>query len=118
VPTELEISGARAQAEVEASAYFTVAEALTNTAKHARATVAEVDVDIREKGMLHIEVSDDGRGGADLRAGSGLLGLKDRVEALGGTFAVQGAPGGGTTLLADLPLSGARPEPDARLSTG
>jgi signal transduction histidine kinase len=91
---------------VETATYFTVAEALTNTAKHGRATAVTVAVDADPTdGVLRIRVSDDGRGTADLSGGSGLVGLKDRIEALGGRFSVQTAPDAGTTLHAELPLN-------------
>jgi signal transduction histidine kinase len=88
---------------VELAAYYTVAEALTNAAKHAQATVVDVQVDSGD-GHLRIQVHDDGRGGADLLGGSGLLGLKDRVEALGGRITLDSPPGAGTTLHIELPL--------------
>jgi len=96
--------------QVETAAYFAVAEALTNAAKHADATVVSVAVEVHDR-VLRVRVSDDGRGGADPGAGSGLVGLKDRVEALGGRFAVQTAPGAGTTVHAELPLRSPAPSP-------
>jgi signal transduction histidine kinase len=98
---------------VETATYFAVAEALTNTAKHADATAVSVDVTIDVDAadeVLRIRVSDDGRGGADFGAGSGLVGLKDRVEALGGRFSVHTAADAGTTVSAELPLSQDRPD--------
>jgi signal transduction histidine kinase len=104
VPVGLEVRvDGRLPEQVETAAYFAVAEALTNTAKHANATVVTVAVEV-DDGVLRIRVSDDGRGGADPGAGSGLVGLKDRVEALGGRFAVRTAPDAGTTVHAELPL--------------
>jgi signal transduction histidine kinase len=94
--------GARAGEAVEAAAYFVVSEALTNVSRHAGARSAEVKVTHRD-GWLEVEVSDDGAGGADVAAGSGLRGLVDRVRALGGTLAVDSPPGGGTTLRVSLP---------------
>jgi len=82
-----------------------VAEALTNTAKHARASAAEVEVAIGE-GVLQVSVRDDGRGGAGFGRGSGLVGLKDRVEALGGRIWLHSPPGSGTTLEVHVPLGG------------
>jgi signal transduction histidine kinase len=82
-----------------------VSEALTNTARHAGATAAEVDV-TAGKGELRVCVRDDGRGGADSGQGSGLVGLRDRVEALGGGLSVHDSPGEGTTLEVRIPLSG------------
>ena len=79
-----------------------MAEALTNAAKHARASHVDVRVG-RENGAAVVEVADDGVGGADLSRGSGLRGLRDRVEALGGTLEVVSPEGAGTTLRARLP---------------
>jgi PAS domain S-box-containing protein len=87
---------------IEAAAYFTVAEALTNVAKYARATRAWVDVDQRD-GCLCVEIGDDGAGGADLRPGSGLQGLRDRIAAVNGTLTIDSPPGAGTVLRAHLP---------------
>ncbi len=89
---------------VEATAYFVVAEALTNTAKHAaaqRATVTARQAD----GRLRIDVVDDGIGGADIEAGTGLRGLEDRVAALGGTLRVDSRPGAGTAISVELPCA-------------
>jgi signal transduction histidine kinase len=88
--------------EVEASAYFIVAEALTNVVKHARASRSEVDVRAHG-GLLQIRVRDDGVGGAD-PAGHGLVGMSDRVAALGGELTIESPPGGGTILQATLPV--------------
>jgi signal transduction histidine kinase len=88
---------------VEIAAYYAVAEALTNAAKHAQATVVDLEVDTGENG-LRISVRDNGRGGADLHRGSGLLGIKDRIEALGGLLTVESPAGAGTTLQIALPL--------------
>lgn len=88
---------------VEIAAYYTVAEALTNAAKHARASVVTVNVDT-DATSLRISVADDGVGGAALDAGSGLVGLEDRVAALGGKLRLSSAAGVGTTLLAEMPL--------------
>jgi signal transduction histidine kinase len=88
----------------EIAAYYMVAEALTNTSKHARASAVEVQVELGE-GVLHVRVHDDGRGGADFARGSGLVGLKDRAEALGGRLSLHSAPGAGTKLQAELPLT-------------
>ena len=92
---------------VELAAYYVVAEALTNAAKHADASVVDVRVATGEE-QLQVEIRDDGHGGADPTGGSGLVGLKDRVEALGGRFWVQSVPGAGTTVQAELPLGPAR----------
>ena len=87
---------------VEAAAYFVVLEALTNVAKYASATAAEVTVQ-QVDGHVVVDVTDDGVGGADPSAGSGLSGLADRVAALGGRLEVQSPPGGGTVVRAELP---------------
>jgi signal transduction histidine kinase len=87
---------------VEAAAYYVVAEALTNVAKYARASAVRVDV-TRSDGHVEVTVADDGVGGADASRGSGLRGLADRVEALGGRLEVTSPTGAGTTLRARLP---------------
>jgi PAS domain S-box-containing protein len=89
---------------IEAAAYFTVSEALTNVARYAHATHAWIDVDQRE-GYLGVEVGDDGAGGADLRPGCGLQGLRDRIAAVNGTLTIDSRPGAGTILRAQLPIS-------------
>jgi signal transduction histidine kinase len=89
---------------IEATAYYIVSEALTNVAKHAEATKARVAITV-DAGALKFEVTDDGRGGADPAAGSGILGLRDRAEAIGGTLFVVSPPGKGTVVTAQLPLS-------------
>lgn len=89
---------------IEAAAYFTVAEALTNVAKYARANRAWVEVAQRE-GYLRIEIGDDGAGGADLQPGSGLQGLRDRIAAVNGTLTIDSQPGAGTILRAQLPIT-------------
>jgi signal transduction histidine kinase len=86
----------------EATGYFVAAEALANTLKHANASQVRVSVEY-EEGVLRIDVTDDGSGGADIGAGSGLLGLRDRVTALGGTLSVRSAPGRGTSVSAAIP---------------
>jgi signal transduction histidine kinase len=88
---------------VEAAAYFVVAEGLTNVVKHARATGATVEI-TTANGCARVQVRDDGGGGATLEEGSGLRGLADRVEALGGSLNVDSANGAGTTLIAEIPL--------------
>jgi signal transduction histidine kinase len=107
LPVELRVTAPRVDASVESAVYFTVAEALTNVARHAGARSATVAVEL-DGDALRAVVADDGAGGADLRAGSGLRGLADRVHALGGTLAVDSPPGGGTTLKAELPLAARR----------
>ncbi len=92
-------------APLAATAYFVAAEAVTNAAKHARAN--EIHVHVRAAGSrLLVTVADDGVGGADLSAGTGLLGLRDRVAALDGTLVVRSVPGTGTSVHAELPLEG------------
>jgi signal transduction histidine kinase len=86
------------------AAYHVVSEALTNAAKHADAPRAAVNVEA-VTGTMRISVRDDGCGGADFTRGSGLVGHKDRVEALGGQFWVHSPRGAGTTLRAELPLA-------------
>jgi PAS domain S-box-containing protein len=88
---------------VEVAAYYVVSEALTNVAKHARASVVQVTADTEDQ-AVRLSIRDDGVGGADIRSGSGLVGLRDRVEALRGTVDVHSPPGGGTALIATLPL--------------
>ena len=92
----------RFAAAVEATAYFVVAEALTNAARHADARSVEVAV-VHAGERLGVEVRDDGRGGADPAAGSGLRGLADRVAALGGRLSLTSPPGGGTVLTVEIP---------------
>ena len=104
VPVQLDLAvdpGLPQSAEV--AAYYVVAEALTNTAKHARASVVNVRVEA-EDANLHLCIRDDGIGGADSRKGSGLIGLIDRVEALGGRMDVSSPRGSGTSLLVKIPI--------------
>ncbi len=89
---------------VEVAAYYLVAEGLTNIAKYAEAASATVDV-ARENGTLIVEVSDDGKGGADPEGGSGLRGLADRVEALDGRLRIWSPAAGGTRLRAEIPCA-------------
>jgi signal transduction histidine kinase len=104
VPVELDVHvETRLTALVEVAAYYVVSEALANAAKHAHAAVVDVDVRARA-GRLVVVVGDDGVGGADPARGSGLVGLGDRVQALGGTFTVHSPAGQGTTLQVDLPI--------------
>ena len=105
VPVELRVALPNPQlaTSVEAAAYFTVCEALTNVAKHAGATHAWVTVEPFD-GHLGVEVGDDGAGGADRDAGSGLQGLRDRIAAVNGTLTIDSQPGAGTVLRAQLPI--------------
>jgi signal transduction histidine kinase len=104
VPVDNRVSVGRLPAAVEATAYFVVAEALTNVAKHSRARRATVTARA-EDGTLRVRVRDDGIGGA-LLDGSGLLGLADRLAALDGQLRVESPAGGGTLVAADFPLPG------------
>jgi signal transduction histidine kinase len=99
-----ELPGEPLPAHVETVAYFVVSEALANVAKHAQASQVSVSV-ATDMFFARIVIEDDGRGGADVR-GSGLRGLADRVETLGGTLRVDSAPGMGTRLAADIPVDG------------
>ena len=104
VPVVLDVRLPGGVAEsVEVAAYYVVAETLTNTTKHAEASRVDVTVELRD-GRLWVCVRDDGVGGADPARGSGLEGLKDRIEAFGGTMTLDSPSGGGTTLVAQLPL--------------
>jgi GAF domain-containing protein len=103
LPVHADVAGTRLPLEVEASAYFIVAEALTNVVKHAQAARAEVSA-VVDAGTLRLEVRDDGIGGADPE-GTGLLGLADRAAALGGRLRVESPRGAGTVVTAELPVS-------------
>jgi signal transduction histidine kinase len=89
---------------IELAAYYVVAEALANSVKHAHASVIDVQAATGE-GVLQVRVRDDGRGGADPTGGSGLIGLTDRVEALGGRLTLDSPPGAGTAMRVVLPLT-------------
>jgi signal transduction histidine kinase len=109
VPVELDLSGPeRLPERVEVAAYYVVSEGLSNAAKHARASVVHVDVKV-DSAVVEVSISDDGVGGADPGRGSGLVGLRDRVEALGGTIQTTSPPGQGTRLLARIPIGGEAP---------
>jgi signal transduction histidine kinase len=104
VRVELDLRAERRLPEpVEVAAYYVVSEGLTNVAKHAQASLVQVALDARDASM-RLSISDDGVGGAVLGPGSGLVGLSDRVEALGGTLRVTSPAGSGTTLLIQLPV--------------
>jgi len=106
LPVEVEeIPDERLPEPVEAAAYYLIAEALTNVAKYAQASAVRVRI-AAGAGDLVVEVSDDGVGGADPAAGSGLRGLADRVEALGGALAIVSSAGAGTVLRARIPSAG------------
>jgi PAS domain S-box-containing protein len=97
----------RLRPQVEATAYYIVSEALANVTKHADASYARVSLRV-DGGILRCEVADDGRGGADESAGTGILGLRDRAEAIGGTLTLSSPPGHGTVVSASLPLESPR----------
>jgi signal transduction histidine kinase len=104
IPVELEIrTEARADEPIEVAAYYVVSEALTNTTKHGHASHVQVTVERRDS-RLHLSIRDDGVGGADPAAGSGLIGLSDRVHALDGSIEIDSRRGTGTAIVADLPL--------------
>jgi GAF domain-containing protein/ketosteroid isomerase-like protein len=104
VPVRLDVGvDGRLPNPIELAAYYVIAEALTNAAKHAGASEAQVQVESGE-GLLRVCVRDDGRGGADLTRGSGLVGLTDRVEALGGHLTLESPLGAGTAVQVVLPL--------------
>jgi signal transduction histidine kinase len=102
LPVELRVTRRRVHPAVEAAIYFTVAEAITNIVKHAAATSVTVEVEVREESLVAM-IADDGVGGARAGAGSGLTGLADRLDALGGTLTVESPRSGGTTLRARIP---------------
>jgi PAS domain S-box-containing protein len=104
IPIAIACPSNRLPDHVEAAAYYIVSEALTNIAKHAEASRAEVAIEI-DGDFLRFEIIDDGRGGADPTGGTGILGLRDRAEALGGTLFVVSPPGRGTVVTAALPLN-------------
>jgi signal transduction histidine kinase len=101
VRLDVQVDG-RLSAECEATAYYVVSEAFANAVKYASASAVEIRVEAVE-GIMTVQVSDDGVGGADASRGSGLTGIRDRVEAVGGTLAVHSPPGSGTVLTARLP---------------
>jgi signal transduction histidine kinase len=103
IPVEIETPDEELPRSVGAAAYYVIAESLANVAKYAGATHATVAV-AHDNGRAVVEVADDGVGGADASAGSGLRGLADRVEALGGTLFVDSPPGAGTRIRAEIPL--------------
>jgi PAS domain S-box-containing protein len=104
IGVHIDVAQERFPEHVEVTAYYIVSEALTNVSKHARATRAGVVVR-RDDDVLRFEITDDGRGGANPSAGSGILGLRDRAEAAGGTLFVVSPPGRGTVVSGRLPLA-------------
>ena len=104
VPVKLDVRHERRLPDaVEVAAYYVASEALTNVSKHAEASLVELDLDL-DDASLRLSIRDDGRGGADPSRGSGLLGLKDRVEALGGTIQIESPHGTGTRLRVAIPV--------------
>jgi signal transduction histidine kinase len=113
VPVELDVdSCATLPLSVQTTAYFVVAEALTNASKHAHSDRIDVRVAVGEE-RTTVEVSDDGSGGVDTARGSGLSGLADRVSALGGTLEIDSPVGVGTTVRAQIPVTGPGRDPGA-----
>jgi PAS domain S-box-containing protein len=108
LPIEVDVKATveRLPENIEATAYYIVSEALTNVVKHAQATTVKVDMTLADD-VLRFEITDDGRGGADPFAGTGILGLRDRAEAVGGTLFVISPPGKGTIVTAQIPLKSA-----------
>jgi signal transduction histidine kinase len=105
VPVELDLhAGRRLPGPVEVAAYYAVSEAVANAAKHTRASAVQVELGADDM-MARLTIRDDGTGGADPARGSGLTGLGDRIEALGGTLRITSPPGGGTTLLIQIPAA-------------
>jgi GAF domain-containing protein len=114
IPVDVDVRTAdRLSEPVEVGAYYVVSEALTNAVKHSDATSVTVEIEAAHN-VLRIGVRDDGVGGAEFARGSGLVGLKDRVEALGGRIALESERGAGTSLSVELPLS---PDPTAAASS-
>jgi signal transduction histidine kinase len=108
LPVELDLHVEHGPPEpVEVAAYYVIAEALTNAAKHAQASSVQVGLHVHDA-ILQLMVRDDGIGGAQAGRGSGLVGLSDRIETLGGTLQLTSPPGGGTTLSVEIPLDGQR----------
>ena len=102
LPLTVTVTSDRFRPEIESNVYFVVAEALTNMSKHARTQSGKVTIWVEEHD-LHVDVRDDGVGGADVEEG-GLRGVADRVAALGGRLRIESPPGGGTRLTAEVPL--------------
>jgi signal transduction histidine kinase len=114
IPVELDLGvNRRLPDHAEVAAYFVTAEALANAAKHSQASVIRVQFEIRN-GIARLSIRDDGVGGADLANGSGLIGLTDRVEAIGGVMELASPPGSGTSLRVELPVGEAGVEASRR----
>jgi signal transduction histidine kinase len=104
IPVEIDVRDAERLPEpIEAAAYYVASEALTNAARHAQASVVRVTLEARA-GVCRLSIRDDGVGGADPRRGSGLVGLHDRVDALGGSITLSSTAGEGTLIVVELPL--------------
>jgi signal transduction histidine kinase len=105
VPVKLSVGACRCLPEpIQVAIYYTVSEALTNVAKYADASVVDVRLTVRDT-TVRLTIHDDGVGGARVGGGSGLVGLKDRIEALGGSLTVDSPVGGGTSLLSAIPIA-------------
>jgi signal transduction histidine kinase len=104
LPVHLDVRDLALPERVALAAYFLVCESLTNAVRYARANAAWVRAAV-DDGALHIEVADDGVGGADPKAGTGLRGLEDRMQVLGGRLEVASPPGAGTRIIATIPLA-------------
>jgi signal transduction histidine kinase len=114
IPVGLDVStGVRLAEPVEVAAYFVASEALANAGKHSRASRVDVSL-VQRGGRVVLSIGDDGVGGADAGRGSGLIGLRDRVEALGGSIRVDSRPGEGTQITAEFPLELEAPQPAGR----
>jgi signal transduction histidine kinase len=112
IPVRLDLRTAeRLPGQTEASVYYVVAEALTNAAKHAGASAVSVEVETAHGGV-HVTVRDNGTGGASFTGGTGLVGLKDRVEAVGGRIFLDSPSGSGTSLRAEIPLAAGDGDPN------
>jgi signal transduction histidine kinase len=107
LPVSVEVAAQRLPVALEETAYFILAEALTNVIRHARATRAHIAA-VVDDGVLRLEVRDDGVGGARCGPSSGLLGMRDRAAALNGELHVDSPPGGGTVVAATLPIPQAK----------
>jgi signal transduction histidine kinase len=104
IPVELQLrEHARLPEQIEVAGYYVVSEALTNAAKYSEASLINVELTVDER-FLRLYVRDDGAGGADPARGSGLIGLRDRVETVAGRIAIESPPGAGTTLRVSIPL--------------
>ncbi|MEV7968044.1 DUF4118 domain-containing protein [Sphaerisporangium sp. NPDC088356] len=118
IPVELNVHAVRPLTErVEVAIYYIVSEALTNIAKHAHATAAYAEVTVEET-TIRLSIRDDGIGGADPARGSGLIGLSDRVEALGGSMEIVSPVGRGTSLLVEIPVDAVRPPSSSGVAGG